>query len=116
MIKTNVGAITIGRVLTRKHGAINIRVDRSSVLGNPFFMAKETDRDAVCDKYEEYFNREILTRAGMQAEIRRIHDLALAGNNINLQCWCHPKRCHAETIKKHIEDMLRAEGIEGDKP
>ena len=33
-----------------------VKVDRSSVLGNPFYMANESQRDKVCDKYETYFN------------------------------------------------------------
>ena len=32
-----------------------VKVDRSSVLGNPFYMGNESQRDKVCDKYEAYF-------------------------------------------------------------
>ena len=39
-----------------KVGVPVIRVDRASVLGNPFYMHTEAERDEVCNKYEVYFN------------------------------------------------------------
>ena len=38
-----------------KH-AWQIRVDRASILGNPYHMVDESQRDKVCNQYEEYFN------------------------------------------------------------
>jgi len=32
-----------------------VKVDRSSPLGNPFHMRSEAERDAVCEKYERDF-------------------------------------------------------------
>lgn len=34
----------------------DVRVDRKSVLGNPYKMENESQRDKVCDLYETYFN------------------------------------------------------------
>ena len=36
-------------------GEILIKVDRSSILGNPFRMHSKLERDEVCDKYEKIF-------------------------------------------------------------
>lgn len=38
-------------------------------------------------------------------ELDRIIELA-KNNDITLLCWCYPKRCHAETIKRYIESKL----------
>lgn len=96
--------ISIGNIQTFKpDGSIAIRVDRTSPLGNPFFMAKEEQREEVCDRYEEYFDcpHTII----FNTELARIVELAKT-NDITLLCWCYPKRCHAETIKRYLEKQL----------
>ena len=81
-----------------------VRVDRTSVLGNPFYMRDEGQRDEVCDKYADYFNKKVTEKTDekFMNELRRIYKLAKT-NNVYLACWCAPKRCHAETIKSFIE-------------
>ncbi len=96
--------IKIGNITTFKpDGSITIKVDRSSPLGNPFYMGNESLRDFVCDRYEAYFNapHPII----FNDELNRIVELAKT-NDITLLCWCYPKRCHAETIKKYIDKIL----------
>jgi hypothetical protein len=42
------------------NGEVLITVDRSSILGNPFYLANTNDdaaRDNVCDAYEAYFTK-----------------------------------------------------------
>ena len=82
-----------------------IRVDRSTVVGNPFPMHAETQRNEVCDKYEAYFNN-IIAHPEDNKEfmdyLRNIYRVAKQ-TDVALGCWCAPKRCHAETIKAFIE-------------
>ena len=105
-------AIKIGNIRTFKpDGSITIKVDRSSPLGNPFYMCNESVRDYVCDRYEAYFNNAYSNTANIDTELNRIVELAKT-NDITLLCWCYPKRCHAETIKRYIEDCLKREGQE----
>lgn len=83
-----------------------VYIGRGSPLGNPFVMRSEEDRDSVCDKYEEFFNKQI--QEGNQEilkELRRIYLLAKR-QNIVLGCYCSPKRCHGETIKKFLDKYL----------
>lgn len=97
--------ISIGNIRTHKNDAsIAIRVDRSSVLGNPFHMAHESQRDVVCDQYEIYFNNKLKkgTDLAFIGELNRIYELYKT-HDITLLCWCSPKRCHAETIKRYLE-------------
>lgn len=82
-----------------------IRVDRSSVLGNPFPMFSEAQRDEVCDKYKKYFDEKVqnLTDVKFMNELYRILNIYRQYNYIELYCWCSPKRCHAVTIKAWLE-------------
>lgn len=41
-------------------GYVEIRVDRASVLGNPFELTNEADRDKVCDAYDEWLTSNII--------------------------------------------------------
>ncbi|MCP4354667.1 MAG: hypothetical protein GY793_03340 [Proteobacteria bacterium] len=35
-----------------------------------------------------------------------LYKLVKRGKNILLLCHCHPKRCHADTIKTFLEEQL----------
>lgn len=100
-------SIKVGNIRShKKDGSIPIKIDRSSVLGNPFYMPDESKRDLVCDQYEEYFNKKIKdgTDSKFIGELNRIYELSKS-NDITLLCWCSPKRCHGETIKRYIESI-----------
>ena len=76
-------------------------VDRSSKVGNPFILKTERDRAKVCEEYEKYF---ALNKGDPQ--FVKVLAAMLAAHKkygkLRLFCWCAPKRCHAETIKKHM--------------
>ncbi len=81
-----------------------VRVDRSSVLGNPFPMASEADRVDVCVKYLEYFKDKVRSKdEAFCNELRRLIAIYRKYGVLELYCWCAPKKCHAETIKWFIE-------------
>lgn len=79
-----------------------VRVDRASVLGNPFVMNNESERNLVCDKYEEYFKEQCNTNREFFDEIARIYHIYHNYGKLELFCWCAPKRCHAETIRNFL--------------
>lgn len=83
-----------------------VRVDRSSVLGNPFYMPTEFQRDEVCDKYAKYFEAQLKCNKKFIDELDRLSDILKNYGKLELFCWCAPKRCHAETIKKYLERRL----------
>lgn len=82
---------------------ILFKVDRSTKLGNPFYMHNESERDEVCDKYEKWFWENY-----NEPFYDYLSEIAYAActKDIALGCWCYPKRCHAETIKAHLEWYL----------
>ena len=79
------------RVVNMKNEIANVKVDRSSVLGNPFIIGKDGDRDEVIRKYRVYLNNCIR----VVDELNRICSL---DDDIKLGCWCVPEACHGDVI------------------
>lgn len=70
----------------------DVRIDRATKWGNLFHIGV-LNRDEVCDCYEDYFDKSDLN----------IVELA---NAKRLGCWCKPKRCHGDYLKRKIEEYL----------
>ncbi len=84
----------------------HIYCGRGSALGNPFVMNNESQRDEVCDKYEVWFYTQIeLNNPSVISMLSSIARQAALGD-VNLGCFCNPKRCHCDTIKAYIEMQL----------
>lgn len=116
--------------LSPELGWLDIRVDRASVLGNPFELDKLTTRDAVCDAYHEWlwaniklvaqgkgservslipwFFKHVIadkfknpTAQQVVDELARLLKLLNQGKKLRLLCWCpEGKRCHTLSIVK----------------
>lgn len=89
----------------------DVRVDRSSPLGNPFPMSNESEREVVCDKYTAWFDGivegwtpgEVVTKNKDQFHfLWKLILLYREYGRLRLFCWCAPKRCHVETIRNYI--------------
>jgi len=83
-----------------------VRVDRNTPLGNPYYMENESKRDYVCDMYEEYFKTALRDNPAFTAELDRLAGIYGKYGKLDLFCWCAPKRCHAETIKAYLEQKV----------
>lgn len=101
----------------------DVRVDRGSRLGNRFIMKNESERDMVCDQYREWFysnierennitelNLDDLFDFSMQDELSMLQGILVDYGQLNLFCWCAPKRCHAATIKEYLEKKIEEMG------
>lgn len=81
-----------------------VRVDRASILGNPYHMRDESKRDCVCNQYEEYFNENMkYPESAFYNEVMRLQKILQEYGKLELFCWCAPKRCHAETIQRYLQ-------------
>lgn len=90
-----------------KPNEILVKVDRTTPVGNPFFMKGESQRNEVCDKYEKWFAKQLELDDNFKfKEYLKNIIIKAQTNDIALGCWCYPKRCHAETIKRFVEDAL----------
>jgi hypothetical protein len=104
----------------------DIRIDRATKYGNPFFMSVESRRDEVCDNYQRFFELQEAVAVNKitvrQAEEALIHmglhvataiilirdfrfDISELKDAKRLGCWCAPKRCHGDYLKKRIEAL-----------
>lgn len=84
----------------------DFRVDRFSALGNPFKADSERQRDFVCQRYEGWFSKVSGNNADVVAYLEQILAAHQKYGKIRLFCWCVPKRCHAETIKRYLEEKI----------
>jgi len=80
---------------------------RGSALGNPFVMSNEAMRDEVCDRYEKYFYEQINLKKNKDI-IKQLENIKLKAKrgDVDLGCFCTPKRCHCETIKRYVEQQI----------
>jgi len=91
-------------------------IGRGSPLGNPYTSIRDRvtkaqfvcgSRDESVSKYEQYIRNEISNRNPVICkELNRIYLAAKHGTIVNLVCFCMPKKCHGETIKRIIEEKL----------
>jgi len=94
--------ITVGN---KQHGARGISVGRPSPLGNPFAMQGESTRAQVIRDYEAWLAEQLLDpKSAASVELHRLAALARK-QDLCLVCFCAPKACHADIIKRTIEAM-----------
>jgi hypothetical protein len=94
------------KIGNKKYGAKGEYVGRPGILGNPFPMRGENEREEVCDSYESWFNG-VLGTPEVESELNRLIDIYKRDGELTLVCYCAPKRCHALTIKNEIERRLQ---------
>lgn len=80
-------------------------IGRPSSLGNPFEINHIVDRDDVIAAYEPWLKRKVANKDPVViAELERIAGKVLDGSGkpVYLVCFCSPKPCHGDVIKKLI--------------
>lgn len=89
-------------------------IGRGSVLGNPFSHLKVSkaeftvsSRGEAVDKYEDHLRAKLNVDRDITREMVRLRKLFNEFGELNLVCYCHPKRCHGDVIKKLIEESLQ---------
>ena len=81
-------------VVNIKRERCDVRIDRSTRWGNPFRIGIDGDRDQVCDLHAEW----IQTQPHLLAALHKLKGKRLG-------CWCKPRRCHGDTLKKLIDAL-----------
>ena len=85
-----------------------IYIGRPSCLGNPFSHLEKTkaeykvsNRDEAVDLYEEWLRDQLKVKDGeVRKEMFRLYNKWQSDGKLHLICWCSPKRCHGDVIKK----------------
>jgi hypothetical protein len=75
----------------------SVYIGRPSKWGNPFIIGRDGDREQVIKKYEKW----ILSQPKLMNEL-----VELTGKD--LVCYCSPKACHGDVLKKLIENSLES--------
>lgn len=78
-------------------------VGRPHILGNPFVLGKDGDRDTVIAKYRQWLWSQ-LQPSGNKAVRLALHSLLQQARlgDVELVCWCAPERCHADVLVSAI--------------
>lgn len=101
-------------------GKNNFRIFRPSVLGNPYTHIKDKDtlaiyivkdRDEAIDMYSHYFDIMYGSNIEFTNEIDKIYEIYKTGEDVYLECYCTPLRCHGDIIKEKLEKRLLKEKI-----
>lgn len=106
--------ITVINKYTEPNEGEYIGRGKHSPLGNPFSHMPGTlaqyqvlTRDEAVDKYEEHLRYKVRLRdPNFLRELERLAEIAKRGD-LKLRCFCAPKRCHGDVIKKFIERYLQ---------
>ena len=80
-----------------------VYVGRPSILGNPFPMRGEEDRDYVVAQYRQWLDAQRRTNSAAWQEVERLAALSAEGKSLALQCYCAPRKCHADVIRSAIK-------------
>ena len=71
-----------------------------TALGNPYGLA-DFDRDTSIQLYDEHFHEILATVPGALDAITLINNDSET-MDIKLGCWCKPKSCRCDIIRKHF--------------
>ena len=97
-------------IVNLRHRNADVNCGRGfSIFANPYDHNKlGITRDEACDKYDEYFQKRILTDKPFRDRV-----LSLEGKKLGCWCCCIPKcnnskceykRCHVQTIVNFINN------------
>lgn len=71
-------------------------IGRPSILGNPFVIGEDGDRDEVLQKFLDYFIDRLATDPEYREAVEAVKDEALG-------CFCAPERCHGDIIAEWLD-------------
>jgi hypothetical protein len=87
-------------------GVHRVYIGRPTILGNPFPLKREEDRDLVCNRYMVWLKRSYKSNPAVARELHRLVELSRSGP-LELVCYCAPLRCHGDSVR---EAILRLRG------
>jgi hypothetical protein len=98
------------RVVSKRAGGtkpepheVVINIARPSVLGNPYHMKHEHQRDHVIREYKRWLEARYNDDASVFTELHAIAERVKDGEYIALECWCAPCACHGDVIIEAVE-------------
>lgn len=102
----------------------NYYIGRGSILGNPYThkplgktmaLFQASSRDEAVDKYDSYFDLQYGRNEPFTELIDEMYEKYKNGEDIYLECYCHPQKCHGDVIAKKLQKRLLKERIREEK-
>lgn len=91
----------------RYGGYVYVGRGRGSVLGNPYKIGKDGDRDEVIRKYRVWLWKEYLKEGEVTKAIDALVQAYIEDGQLLLGCWCAPEPCHADVIKRLVMYLVK---------
>lgn len=91
-----------------------ISVGRGTIFGNPYTHqpVENTKAEFQCltreesiNKYKIYFMDRLATDDNFRREVVKLSKLLIHEGEINLMCYCSPKKCHGDYVAKAIKNF-----------
>lgn len=92
---------------------IEIKIDRTNeILGNPFKMLDDSqaERARVVEQYRVYLLEQFKQRSSVFLECVKMAQRLEQGHRIGLYCWCAPKACHGDVLRRAIIYLTTPDG------
>jgi hypothetical protein len=109
-MKRRMFVITISNIRQNSRGEYIGRENKTygvkeSPLANPYPLKRESERDGVIESYAKWMNLNLSDPFSnpVKEEIERLKVIYREKGELNLVCWCFPRRCHGEVIREVIE-------------
>ncbi len=81
-------------VVHLKDDEFDVRIDRTTIWGNPFVVGRHGNRAEVIEKYRVW----ILKQPNLLSQLYHLKGKRLG-------CWCAPEPCHGDVLVELIEEI-----------
>ena len=91
-----------------------------SVLGNPYTdkqvsktlaVYQVRNREEAIERYSSYFDMQYGRNKDFTKLVDEIYEIYKRGEDVYLECYCHPLRCHGDIIVEKLQKRLLREKI-----
>mgnify|MGYP002622184085 CR=1 FL=1 len=102
----------------------NFYIGRGSILGNPYThlplkrtiaLYKAKSREEAIELYSGYFDLMYSCNKDFKAVVDEIYEKYKRGEDVYLECFCHPLSCHGDIIVQKLQKRLLKEKIMEEK-
>ena len=93
-----------GSPSARRPDALQINIMRPSLLGNPYEVGKDGDREDVVAKFRTHLATAYDFDPKVREVIQLLEQCLELGIDVDLVCCCKPKPCHGDVIVDFVHD------------
>ena len=93
----------------------NFPIYRPNILGNPFTHIRDRatkaiyivkSREESIERYSDYFDIMYGSNKKFTEAVDEIYEKYKRGEDVYLECYCHPLPCHGDVIAKKLQKRL----------